>query len=134
MPPSILNFLARLVTSPVFIVLFLILGTTLTGYGAGLLAANAGVTIGLVITSVVAFVATHFAFGSRSLEMHLFTGVSILAALMLTHSSTWWVALPGAVAGLMGSIALVTAMDAPNQRVAEEEAKRKKAARPNDEG
>ena len=127
------NFFAGLAASPVFLIFFLTAGTAITGFSAGLLAGRAGVGIGLIFTGIAAFAATHFAYGSRSLEIHLFTGLSILLALMLVHYSSWWVALPGAAAGCMGCLALSRAMDGPNKRSAAEEQGRKHETGPKDE-
>ena len=66
MPKSTSNVFARLAASPVFLVSFLAVGTAITAFGAGLLAQTMGVTVGLIVTALAAFVATHFAY--RSLE------------------------------------------------------------------
>ena len=131
MQNSTSNGFNRLVTSPVFLISFIVVGTGITAFGAGLLAQTVGSTKGLIITASAAFVATHFAY--RSLEIHLFTFLSIVIALMLVRFSPCWVAIPGAVAGLMTCLALCGVIDASNKKETAEEYRIKHETKPRDE-
>ena len=102
-----------------------IFGAIVGASGAALLAVTVGIIWSVVIFAAVAFIATHFNFGT--LESQLFTGLSVLVSVVAAGISPWFVGILGAVAGFMMSGVILTAMDRPNVKRAREEAGRRDA-------
>jgi len=123
---------AKLAASLVFCILLPVLGAVLGGFGSAVAAFNASALGVLVVVALAGTAANRFAFATLESDIAFILSVGVGAAGL--PLSAGFVAIPGAFAGMLVSLALLGIMDRPNVAAAVAAAKVRRATRGSEQG